>query len=218
MHFPAGNDLYSYEDIVENQYVNIDATKKMVIEQNGLFAETYKWDRIESVNQFLEEETRDNVYKCGIFNVNIGSKLTTTGTAEIEGKTWILRFLETDYTRTKHNTYTTYAGTMVGDVAVLRLKFQIDGETFNLGVVGNMQTGDGIPDNVTTTNINAPWWFWVIVICLILVILGSLFPIVFTLLVNILEWLIKGIWFVLKWLFKGIWYVISAPFSVVKKE
>ena len=214
----------TFGKIEEDESIVKYTENKVIHTEHGLYSgRTYTFDRIQTVDEFIKTEDREFVYEFGLFNVSVETKLTDEGLKDLEGMEWVVRFCETEWSNTTSsigvgNSTRTKKHTIVGNVSLLQLKFETDGDPYNLGVVDNMQTGDGISDNETNTKVNIYWWTWVLIILTIILVLCAFFPIVFTLLVNILEWFIKGIWFVLKWIFKGIWYVISAPFSVVKKE
>ncbi len=87
---------------------------------------------------------------------------------------------------------------MVGDVTILRLKFETDGVVYNLGVIDNKQTGSNDPINDTDINIdvnptikdglkkNFKWLLVLLCTLIAIVALAPLFP-----------YLIKGI----VWLF-----------------
>ena len=139
--------------------------------QTGLFAKTYVWNRIESVNMFIANED-----------------LTEEAVVELNNKQWVLRFVETNYS--KYGSYLTCYE--VSEVTILRLKFQTAGKTYNLGVVDNKQTGDGIPDNnvypdfsVDVDNATAQIITVIITIAFFL-LLGFLA-------IKILEWLFRAI-------------------------
>ncbi len=93
---------------------------------------------------------------------------------------------------------------------ILRLLFETEGKTYNLGVVDNKQTGDGKPDNVKKENGLPKWAVIVIIIGVVivalvaLIVLAIFFPPVGKALIQIL-----------KYLFIGLWYIISAPFRLI---
>ena len=66
----------------------------------------------------------------------------------MNGKDWVLRFFESTFQiiASANGNYSE-TNTEVTDVTILRLKFETDGKTYNLGVVDNKQQGDGKPDN-----------------------------------------------------------------------
>ena len=116
----------------EPRFVTVELSEIDTVsyEADGLFGKTYEWSRIESVETFQKE-----------------TALTNEAKQKLEGKEWVLRFLETKYSKTYPLggvIYTT--GTEVSEETILRLKFETDGQAYNLGVVDNEQTPDKIPD------------------------------------------------------------------------
>ena len=105
------------------------------------------WDRIESVEKFINGEERGNIFKS-LGENKAAIRLTDEALTELQGKKWVLRFTETDYvTQSGASGATTANSTLVGDVTILRLKFETDGITYNLGVIDNKQTGGREPEN-----------------------------------------------------------------------
>lgn len=106
---------------------------------DGLFGKKYKWKRIESVKTFIANEQLDDETKTAL-----------------EGKQWVLRFVETPYTLSSLGMGATReTSTIVSDVTILRLHFRTGLKTYNLGVVDNKQSGDWQnPDNTNQNEIN----------------------------------------------------------------
>ena len=132
----------------EDEYAYLKYTDKVEHTGDGLFAGTYKWDRIESVEKFTGNEDKTKIFKS---QGDDKSAITLTDETlnELKGKKWVLRFTETDYVVQSGGTTgaTTANSTLVGDVTILRLKFVTDGITYNLGVIDNKQTGGREPSN-----------------------------------------------------------------------
>ena len=76
-----------------------------------------------------------------------------TATAEIVKKSeFVLVFLTTEYTQTEKYSFMQghgyeINGTKVSDVSILRLMFETNGKTYNLGAIMNQQEGDDTPGN-----------------------------------------------------------------------
>ena len=131
----------------EDKYAYLKYTDKVEHTGDGLFAGTYKWDRIESVEKFINGEERGNIFKS-LGENKAAIRLTDETLSELQGKKWVLRFTETDYVvQSGASGATTANSTLVGDVTILRLKFVTDGITYNLGVIDNKQTGGREPSN-----------------------------------------------------------------------
>lgn len=216
MKVTAGNDIPSYKEIITTPNYNIEASDTGVFNQGGIFGVKKNWKRIETVEDFIQRnnEESNEIFNCGIFNVETWSKMTEESLKDLEDKQWVLNFKETDFWRTKHNTYTSIHGTMVGDVAILRLEFETTGQVYNLGVVGNMQTGDGHPDNTSGTKFSLSWWMWAILALLVVIVIIAFVP---NLIVTLLNLVIK----IFKWLFnliKKLFQNITKIFKSFKKN
>ena len=193
-----------------DEYAYLKYTDKVEHSGGGLFAGTYKWDRIETVEQFIaENDLTQNVYSGAVIDVNVANKITDEGKAALRGKKWVLRFAETSYSLNSGYGSTTSFSTLVGDVTILRLKFETDGVTYNLGVIDNKQTGSDKPSNEETIqpelNKRGKWILIAIVLIIALILLAPLLP-------TIISFLFKAI----VWICKGLWWLISAPFRLIK--
>lgn len=173
---------------------------------------TYSWDRIQTIEDFLNSEDREWIYNGVVFNSSVEVKLTDDGLKDLNDMQWVLRFVETEYSQEVEGTalLSPYeeTQTLVSDVSILRLAFETDGVYYNLGVVDNMQTGDGNPDNYTKFSMELTDMFKIILSILLLVVIlvvaGPCLPIVFT----ILTWIIKIVFKVLIW-------IISLPIKLI---
>ena len=185
----------------EDKYAYLKYTDKVEHTGDGLFAGTYKWDRIESVEKFTGSEDKTKIFKS---RGGDQSAVTLTGETlnELKGKKWVLRFTETDYIVQSGGTTgaTTANSTLVGDVTILRLKFVTDGITYNLGVIDNKQTGGREPSNEPggiggsgCVSADGKKLLYAILGLIVLIILAPLLPMV-----------VNGIVFVISLPFKGI--------------
>ena len=157
---------YQYGDKVKHEPDPVTLTYKDKIENVG--KNKYTWDRIRTTSEFLADEN------------NSDYNLTSESSTGIEGTQWVLNFYETpieigvDILDSPG-----LAGdancrrTEVSDVMILRLKYEYDGEPYNVGVVDNKQTGSNRPGNVPTGSGCAatweklgalPWWSWFLII------------------------------------------------------
>lgn len=161
----------------------------------GWFGQNVEWTRIQTVEEFKSEN----------------DDLTDETLNALVGKQWILRFHETSYTQSFVSIGgNTCEATEVTNVTILRLKFETDGQIYNLGVVDNQQQGDDDPDNFSSWFDQLKDWIkWllrIVGIILLVVLLIVCFPVVVVIL--------KGLWWLIKNIGKIIWYVISAPFKL----
>lgn len=176
---------------------------------NGWFAQNYTWNRIETVSEFK----KNNI-------------LTNIAEKELAGKEWVLRFTETDFSKTGALTYYTEKSTFVSEVTILRLHFKSVGEVYNLGVVDNKQSGSDNPvnkDDETLVSIiqrilkwlSKNWKLLVIGIVVIAVAAALIVAIVKKGAAVVFTAIGKAIWFAIKYLFIGIGYVVASPVLIV---
>lgn len=183
-----------------DNYAYLKYTDKVEHSGGGFFAGTYKWDRIQSVDDFIKTEDRTTVYYGAVLNSKVSSKLTDEALNELKGKKWVLRFTETSYNKSPRSgmgaaTYYHAETTMVGNVTILRLKFETDGITYNLGVIDNKQTGSTEPSNSTDIkvepNATGKGIIYLILFVLLLVLLAPLLPYVLNVIILIVSLPIK---------------------------
>lgn len=194
---------------------------------------SYAWDRIETVDQFLEENIKkQNVYESGLFDVVVASSVKDEALERLKGKKWVLRFAETSHTFSSlSNTNTDEYGTLIGEVSILRLKFKTGDKVYNLGVVDNKQSGSNSPTNGSTTELEAvfnlfdlleektgiPRWVWIMIaiaipLAILLPVLSAFFPAFRAVLTTVLKGTITAI----VWLLKGLVWLICLPFRGIK--
>ncbi len=188
------------------------------------FSGQHKWKRIMTPKEFVD------------YHNNEDSKITTKGNANILNKQWVLSFYETQTLMSSDKnpldfifTFTrlsllwkgenTIKETEVSDVMILQLTFQTKGQTYNLGVVNNRQTGDKEPVNEVINQVQqvlnqitaffkrlgdlfVQYW-WVIALILGVLVIGVLSA--------LFKPFAKGVWWVLKILF----YIITLPVWIV---
>ena len=189
----------------QDNYAYLEYTQKVEHSGGGLFAPTYTWDRIETVEQFISEnETFQNVYSGAIIDVNVANTITEEGKAALKGKQWVLRFAETSYSLNGGASgATTSFSTLVGDVTILRLKFETDGIVYNLGTIDNKQTGSDKPINEEHYEVDlsdtGKWILAIIALILLFVVLGPILP-----------YIIKAVVWVVMLPFKAIAAIVKA--------
>lgn len=180
-----------------DNYAYLKYTDKVEHNGGGLFAGTYKWDRIQTVEDFIANENKDNIYHGAVIDVNYATKLTDSAMAELQGKKWVLRFAETDYTFWYGDGANGSFSTIVGDVTILRLKFETDGITYNLGVIDNKQTGGKDPSNQTDIDVSlnnkGKTILYLIMLILLVVLLAPVLP-----------YIVQGVVWLVSLPFKGI--------------
>ena len=180
----------------KDNYAYLKYTDKVEHTGDGFFAGMYKWDRIQSVDDFINGENRENVYHGAVLDVKVSSKLTDEALNELKGKKWVLRFVETAYSLSGGaNGSTSTKSTLIGNVTILRLKFETDGITYNLGVIDNKQTGSTEPSNSTDIkvepNATGKGIIYLILFVLLLVLLAPLLPYVLNAIILIVSLPVK---------------------------
>lgn len=181
----------------------------------GLFAPSYSWERIQSIDEFISSvDVKQTVYSGAVLDISVATKLTDQALKSLQGKQWVLRFAETSYAYATTSGLTSSNSTLVGDVSILRLKFETDGLVYNLGVVDNMQTGSKDPSNDTDIDVDVknwwqlfldwmngqPWWVWALIIVGVLGALSAF---------------IKPVGEVVLFVLNLVWWIVSAPFRLV---
>lgn len=203
----------------QDNYAYLKYTDKVEYNGGGLFAGTYKWDRIETTEQFIaENDLTQNVYSGAILDVNVANKITDEGKAALQGKKWVLRFAETDYTLGGGNGTTYLFSTLVGDVTILRLKFETDDVTYNLGTIDNKQTSSDKPINDETykvvINSRVKWILGIIAAILLLIILAPILPYI----IRFVVWVVLLPFKAIGALFKGTKNAVNKGKSSTKKR
>ena len=182
-----------------DKYAYLKYTDKVEHTGDGLFAGTYKWDRIQTIDDFIKGEDRENIYHGAVIDVKTSSKLTDDTLSELKGKKWVLRFAETSFELGGSSlTGATWRySTIVGDVTILRLKFKTDGITYNLGVIDNKQSGSSEPANETSTefslNNNGKLVLYLLMLVLFIVLCYPILPYIAKAIVWLLSLPAKGI-------------------------
>lgn len=182
----------------ENKIAYLNYTQKYERTDSFLFWErTYSWNRIEKVSDFIANED-----------------LTEETENSIKNMQYVLRFAETELHQ--YNIGDTYCEdyTIISEVTILRLKYEVDGKVYNMGVVMNKQTDDGIPDNIVG---NGEWelrdgieiLIALVLLVILFVILSPVLPIIF----GAIGFIIRFLWKCIKFIFKLIWNIISFPFK-----
>lgn len=151
----------------------------------------FSWNRIESSEEFL----------------NNNDDLSDKTIEEVGGTQWVLSFYETEWRKYDHMAIPCQEGTEVSEVMLLRLKFESQGTTYNLGVVDNKTTGSNTPLN-PTTGIEDMFrtLFILILLVLLVVVLSPFLPVVFNI-----------IWTAIKCISKILVWLVIIPFKFISK-
>ncbi|MBR2870415.1 MAG: hypothetical protein IKB98_03465 [Clostridia bacterium] len=193
--------------VLPEEYVKLTYKQSVSHEGSGWFSKTYTWDRIESVKDFVANEN-----------------LTDEAKADLLDKQWVLRFVETEYkhvdTAEGFNRYYTD----ITDVTILRLKFETEGKTYNLGVVDNKQyqPGTAEPDNkgpgedLGCTSFDIKTFLIIVGIILALILFMPILPDVIRLAWFLIKYGCKALFYIIKYLIKGLYYLFAWPFYLAK--
>lgn len=139
----VGSSEYKIIDLSKNDVVTSDSDRWL--------ANKYQWNRIQTVDEFLAQETDNAVfqYENSFVSLSVTSTLKDSCIAALKNMQWVLRFYETPFVDSSNMGagYYKVESTRISQVTILRLEFITDGVTYNLGVVANKQTGSDSPMN-----------------------------------------------------------------------
>lgn len=211
---------YSYGSVSEPQY------KTLTKEDYGTAVDgAVEWKCIQKTEDFIKT-----------------AGLTGAAKTEVEKSQYVLIFLQTPFSTEQRSSlsghYNYDDGTKVSHVSILRLQFETDGVSYNLGAVMDKLEGDDIAGNKPEP---FDFWAWLsnllgipewaaklivygigalIILAPILIVLSSVFPVVGQVLSTILKdigavfkYFFLGLFYVLKYLFMGLWWIVSLPFK-----
>lgn len=123
-HYAGMSGRHSYaHDQYKSKTVTLSSIDKGHVKITGLGGTRHSWERIQRVDDFIKSE----------------SSLPAESKDKIKDKQWILRFTETDYSKTIQGYSGTYdeAYYEISKVTILRLYFETNGKVYNLGVVND---------------------------------------------------------------------------------
>lgn len=169
----------------------------------------YTWNRIQTMDEFKNSVIYRNVYEGIIFDVTEESVITSEGLKGLAQKQWVLSFYETPYEIKKSVSEENYYSTQVGDVTILRLKFESAGVTYDLGVIDNKQSGSTDPINKVKTTVRLSRLAKIIIAIVVLLLLLPL-------IIPILPHILKILWFAIKYLAKAIWWLLQKIGLLIK--
>ena len=196
------------------------------------------WDKIQKGTEFVDTitsfklETPDGL-KNDLWNKDWVLAFAATKYVDVTGGVfgWVNHISSVLGVKTKYYVKVT-------DATVIRLEFLKDGKVYNLGAVsdksgdfeviggGDETFSDAVKDGfdkfwdllkskVKGLFDNLPWWAWLLIflipLLIVLVVLSIVFPPVWAGIKTVL----KAVGTALKYIFKGLWYVISAPFRFI---
>lgn len=135
----------------ENHSTTITSDQRLAYTTGALWWKEDKVvNRIQTVDEFVSSvEYSSSICSGAILDVSMGSTLTDEGKEALKNKQWVVRFadIENWHYFDMNGIFDIVSGVSVGDVSILRLKFETGGKIYNLGVVDNKQTGSDKPVN-----------------------------------------------------------------------
>ena len=194
---------YSYTD-TERKTITLTDEDTCTIKNDGLFAKTYNWNRIQTTSEFLDFVSKNKGSCSDEFKESLNKSQ------------WVFSFYETQNTYNQYDSSYIKTYSEVSNVGILRLHFLDDtGKQYDLGVVSDKTTAD---------NISGIGFSGVKDIKEILTDFGEFFQKFFSVLLVILLFVILGfisslfapIGKILKLIGKAILYVIELPFKLIK--
>ena len=163
---------------------------------------TYKCDSIQSVQTFIETE-----------------ELTEETINAIKDMQFVLRFAETEFSTTSSGSWTYHNRVFVTEVSVMRLKYEVDGKTYNMGVISNKVSDDGLADNLNQTgDLELRDGFEIMLAILLLILFFVIFNPILSIVFAFVGAIIKALWKLLKRLVKTalklIVNILTFPFNM----
>lgn len=223
-HFTGKNgEGYTYGEKSVPQYITLTGKEEIGIDGY----EKYTWNSIYRAEDFIKT-----------------TELTGTAKTEVEKSEFVLVFLKTSFEEQEkwsmmQGHYKETDGTKVSDVSILRLMFETDGITYNLGALMDNQEGDNIAGNKPEYASIGFWayiWQCIVrffngtatlteqIVAVIALFIGLLaLPIVVVILSVffpsfgvVVKTILKGIFTGVMYLFKGLWWIICLPLKGIK--
>ena len=208
----AGKETYG-EKTPEYSYLNV---KEQLVYDNGAWwSKDYSWNTIEKPDAFLASSEGKTLYKKGVFDTYMISTVDEEARKHITDSEWVLRFAQTEYLESDGGVqvpYTDYQGYIVGEVSILRLAFETDGQYYNLPVIDNKQSGSLTPSNKIEYEVQASEWWQKIMMILCLILLVTLLTAFAAPVGAFLKVIINGFTF----LFKMLLRLLSLPLKLLR--
>ena len=201
----------SWGEIVDAYaYLDFEQMGKCEVSDGSVFtSEEYIFHRIQTTSQFVTQEVPYFLFPG--FNIGQNLEFDAEAKAALAKTQWVLCFEETPYNRNFIDGNTPREEidqTYVGNVKILRLKFETDGKIYDLGVVDNMQTGSKDPAAVVEQQ---DWWQKIMMVLMLLVLLWAL-----TFLAGPIGFVFKIIWKGIKLTFKFLVWLLSRPWAIFR--
>ena len=163
--------------------------------------------RIQKTSDFINQDLHYSYF--GSFEQHEKVDFKDEALLKLMQTKWVVSFAETLYSVSDLGSGEDFNYTQVGNVKVMRLKFETNGQIYNLGVVSNKQTGSKDPVAVVEEQ---EWWQKIMmVLMLILLLLALIFVWPF------ISPVIKIIWQGIKGIFKVLIWILMLPSKLFRK-
>ena len=137
---------------------------------------------------FCDDRGFKRILTSSDFLLSDGLALNEDAKSKIKKYDWVLRFAETQVLESGYNDEKDYS--LISNVSLLRLKFETDGVVYNLGVVDDMRTPDGIPDGIVAATCGGFTWqqiLGMVAIIILLILLAPVLPYILSFLITIIS-------------------------------
>ena len=211
----SGSDTFHFEER-KKEYSYLNFATSISVDVGDKLVNNYTWNEIQSIDEFVDDVEFSNVYSAGIFDVSEKSVIDEEDRKFLLSKKWVLRFSVREYSNIWDGySSTTTVGTMIGEVSILRLKFETDGDVYNLGVIDNKVTGAKDPINVINCIVKfqeeVTALMGLIIFIVILVLIGVYVPGG----VTIIKFLFDLFVSLIKIIFNVVIFILSLPFRLI---
>ena len=180
-------------DVVDTLY----AEEVFEVNVSGFFKEAYEYNRIQSIDEFLENEGTEKMHE------------------DLADKEWVLRFFEseTEWGLTYNPDSFSYTGynkwSEVSEVALFRIMYEYKGIIYNLGVVDDKQSGDKFADGEVNPETEEWWQKIMMLLCIITIV------VILTFLSGPLRVVFKIIGTGFIYIAKLLFWIITIPFRII---
>ncbi|MBO4962358.1 MAG: hypothetical protein J6C97_01130 [Clostridia bacterium] len=198
---------------------NIKEQRKVVVPEKKRnhskkwFLETFSWNTIQTGKEFVAGFNNRKFMDFEFLPFTQAYEIDAEGKAKLENKQFVVHFYDFKGV-TRHNLFRTEClQENITDVSVLRLKYQTNGELFDLGAVDTKQSGKGTEGLGTKAKVDKKVVSIIVIIVVIalIVVLAIYCPWFLKLISAIFTYIGKGI----VWVFNGI---VTLFKKIFKKE
>ena len=205
---------------INTQIVNLQFGNTLDFD-GGWFVKDRSYQVIEKASTFLTSANTEYVYDLPGLTINVSTKINDSAKEIIGRQQWCIRFLRTDYNTADGVTfgghYHQSYSTRVEKVSLMRLAFQTDGESYNLGVVDNKQTGSSNPINETDISVELSDWMETLFSLIAgLALLILFWPFLSPIISLVFSLAIKLVFGAVKLVIKLLLWVLSLPLKLLK--